>query len=338
MNILFVGPTYIGDAAICTGLVQALLERYPSARLTIAAGATAVPLFAAVPGLERLWPIVKRKPIGHWFDLWRATLGKRWEAVVDLRGSGLAWFLWARERRIFRPDSSKGHRSQALAAVLGLDNLPTPRLWVGPEAAAAAAKLVPPDGPPILALGPTGRYAYKLWRPEAFAELAGHLTAATGPLPGARIAVLGAAHERSLTEPIFDRLPEKRRIDLVGATDLATVAAVLQRAAMFVGVDSGLLYVATAAAIPTVGLLGPTRGLFGPESGDLVAPWAPKVAIARTPEAVEDLAAPTHAERIVSPPQLDSLSVETVEAVANSLLARLGGQNAAGSGPAADSR
>lgn len=322
MKILFVGPTYIGDAAISTGLVQVLLDRYPAARLTIAVGATAAPLFAAVPRLEHLWPVVKRKRLGHWLDLWRASLGTTWEAVVDLRGSGLVWFLRARQRHRFHPDPSKGHRTRALAAVLGLAELPPPCLWIGAEAAAKADALLGP-GTPILALGPTGRYAYKLWRPEAFAELAARLTAANGPLPEARIAVLGAAHERALTDPILARLPEQRRIDLVGATDLATVAAVLRRSALFVGVDSGLLYVATAAGIPTVGLLGPTRGLFGPECGELVAPWAPKVAIARTPEAVEELAAPTHAERIVSPPQLESLTVDAVEAVVASLLARL---------------
>ena len=38
MDILFVTATRIGDAVLSTGLLQFLIERYPSARLTIAAG------------------------------------------------------------------------------------------------------------------------------------------------------------------------------------------------------------------------------------------------------------------------------------------------------------
>ena len=50
MDILFVTATRIGDAVLSTGLLHYLIERYPSARLTIAAGPIAAPLFEAVPG------------------------------------------------------------------------------------------------------------------------------------------------------------------------------------------------------------------------------------------------------------------------------------------------
>ena len=54
MRILFVTATRIGDAVLSTGLLSHLLDRYPMARLTIAAGPVAAPLFAAVPRLERI--------------------------------------------------------------------------------------------------------------------------------------------------------------------------------------------------------------------------------------------------------------------------------------------
>src|SRR5215831_18146589 len=65
MHILFVTATRIGDAVLSTGLLTYLIDRYPRARPTIAAGPVAAPLFAAVPRLERV--LVIEKP--RLFDL-----------------------------------------------------------------------------------------------------------------------------------------------------------------------------------------------------------------------------------------------------------------------------
>src|SRR6185312_14322010 len=54
MRILFVTATRIGDAVLSTGVLSHLLDRYPGARITIAAGRDAAPLFDDLPGLERI--------------------------------------------------------------------------------------------------------------------------------------------------------------------------------------------------------------------------------------------------------------------------------------------
>jgi heptosyltransferase-2 len=45
-------------------------------------------------------------------------------------------------------------------------------------------------------------------------------------------------------------------VDLVGRTDLPQVVAILKAAAVFVGIDSGLMHLAAALGIPTLGLFG----------------------------------------------------------------------------------
>src|SRR6202047_187873 len=99
MHILFVTATRIGDAVLSTGLLSYLIDRHPTAALTIAAGPIAAPLFEAVPRLERLIVVNKRRFSLHWVGLYRAIVGQQWDLVVDLRGSTLAWLLRARERR-----------------------------------------------------------------------------------------------------------------------------------------------------------------------------------------------------------------------------------------------
>src|ERR1700742_737152 len=86
-RILFVTATRIGDAVLSTGLLAHLIERYPDARVTIAAGPDAAPLFEAVPGIERLITVSKRPHSLHWLELYREVAFRRWSLVVDLRGS-----------------------------------------------------------------------------------------------------------------------------------------------------------------------------------------------------------------------------------------------------------
>jgi heptosyltransferase-3 len=324
LRLLFIGPTYIGDAAIATGLLDYLHRKYPDARVTVACGPAAAPLFQASPNLERLLPVVKRGAIGHWLDLWRHCVGTSWDVVVDLRGSGLAWFLRAGRRHVFRTRADLAHRTQAIAATLDLRELPQPVMWTTAADDAQARDIVPP-GRPVIALGPTGNWPPKLWPAERFAELAQRLTGA-GPLKDARIAVIAAAHERGIVAPLLTKLPAARTIDLVGRLGLPGVCAVLKRASLFVGNDSGPLYLAVACGTPAVGLFGPTPGLFGPPAGDLPAPWAPKAAALRTQESASTVG-DTPIDGPLGRRLMEGLTVDMVEQGARQLLARLSREN-----------
>src|SRR3954454_25395343 len=110
MHILFVNATRIGDAVLSTGLLSHLIERHPQARLTIAAGPVAAPLFEAVPRLERLIVLRKERWRLHWPRLYAAVAARRWDLVVDLRGSALAWLLRVGERRVMAKGDAAEHR------------------------------------------------------------------------------------------------------------------------------------------------------------------------------------------------------------------------------------
>src|SRR5438067_469023 len=146
MRILFVTATRIGDAVLSTGLLSHLNQRFPGARLTIAAGPIAAPLFEAVPGLERLIVLKKRRFSLHWLALYARTLGHRWDLVVDLRGSALAWLLPAGERRVTAKGDPRAHRVHQLARLFWLDPPPGPVIWTAPHHDRAAEALVPPGG------------------------------------------------------------------------------------------------------------------------------------------------------------------------------------------------
>lgn len=304
---------------LSTSLLDHIIRTYPGARLTIACGPAAAPLFAQVPGLERIIILNKRRYALHWLALWREVMPTAWSLVVDLRASAIAWLLLAGERRVFRPRPGEPvHRLLQLARLFDLPTPPAPKLWTAASHDSAAAGLVPSGGP-VLALGPTANWIGKTWQAERFAALAERLTAPGGILPGARVAVFGAPSERAGAAPVLDSIAVDRRIDLVGRCDLLTAYACLKRCALYIGNDSGLMHLAAAAGIPTLGLFGPSK----PEN---YAPWGEFCAVARTTIAYDDLFAPGYDHRNTGS-LMDSLPLDAVVDAAHSLWRRAQAQS-----------
>jgi ADP-heptose:LPS heptosyltransferase len=268
MRILFVTATRIGDAVLSTALLGHLLRAHPAARITVACGPAAAGVFARMPGLDRLIVVEKQRFSLHWLGLWAQVAFTRWDLVVDLRASALAWMVPARRRAVGKGGRRPGHRLTHIGAVLGLSPPPLPVAWAAPEDEARAAALLP--GGAWLILGPTANWSQKVWPAERFVAVAQALTAPGGALAGARIAVLGGpgAAEREMAAPVLAALPGA--VDLVGTLALPEVAAVLRRAALYLGNDSGLMHLAAAAGAPVVGLFGQSDareyGPVGPRS------------------------------------------------------------------------
>ncbi len=276
MRILFITATRIGDAVLSTGLLNHLLRAHAHAKVVVVCGPAAEGVFARMPNRAWTIPLEKRPFRLHWWDLWRQVAGSRWDLVVDLRASGLAWTVRAKRRVVMRGGRRPGHRLAQLGALMGLDPPPLPVAWFAPADAWRAAALLPGDGP-WLALGPTANWDRKVWPAERFVALADALSAPGRPLAGARVAVLGGpgAAERAMATPVLAALGG-RAVDLVGALSLPEAAAALARCALFVGNDSGLMHLSAAAGTPTL-------GLFGPSPADHYAPAGPRAAAAVAP-------------------------------------------------------
>jgi ADP-heptose:LPS heptosyltransferase len=281
LRILFVTAGRIGDAVLSTGILAHLAATHPKARFWVACGPGPAPLLAAAPFVERVLPMVKRRRAGHWRDLWRETVPHWWHTVVDLRGSGLAWLLPTLRRRVLRSSWEPKHRLLHLASALGLAQPLAPVLWTTPADEAEAERLIPP-GPPVLALGPTANWGPKCWPAERFAAVTARLTAADGILPAARVAVVGTESEREMAQPVLDSVPPERRLDLLGCASLTVIHAALKRCALYVGNDSGMMHIAAASGVPTLGLFGPSSEVF-------YSPWGPDCAAVRGRRSFEDI-------------------------------------------------
>ncbi len=318
MRILFITSNRIGDAVLSNGVLQSMLEQYPGAKVTVAAGSVSASLYEAVPGLEEVIPITKLKHHAHWLKLWAHCFPKRWDAVIDMRGTGISFFLWAGRRLVAISKDKKVHRVVELSRVLDSVEPPSPVVWTDKSHETKAAELLP-AGNKVLAVGPAANWSGKQWPAERFIELIKNLTSDAGILPGARLAVLAAPHERAQMESILSCLPKDRIIDLIGH-DLVTAAACLKRCNLFVGNDSGLMHLAAASGVKTL-------GLFGPSPEWRYHPWGADCACIRTPESFADIT--EHPEYDYSHgvvTYMKSLQVETVVRAAEELYNREAGQ------------
>ena len=282
--ILFITATRIGDAVLSSGLIKRLIDEIPHARFTIAAGPAAAPLFADVPGLDRIIVMAKEKNGGHWFRLWREVRTQKWGLVVDLRGSAITRFLSTQRRAIKRGGGEPAHKVIEAARVLKVeDEPPAPYLFVSEDREEEARALMAGKGP-ILAMGPAANWVGKAWPVERFARTAMELLGPQGPLAGGRLALFGGPEDRVHIEEVRKAVPTDRCIDLTGRIDLLTVYACLRHARLFIGNDSGLMHLAAAAGAPTV-------GLFGPSDDRLYGPYGENTRVVRGPRSFEQFRA-----------------------------------------------
>jgi ADP-heptose:LPS heptosyltransferase len=267
MRILFVASSRIGDAVLCTGLLDHLLRQYPQAKFTIVTGPVAEDVFARMPNLERIIVVDKRRFGLHWLPLWWFAVRHWWTMVVDIRASALAYLVPTLRRAVMR--KSGGHKTEQLGRILRLSPPPLPVVWTDALDRLHATALLA-DGGPIIGLGPTANWDRKVWPAEHFIALARRLAAER--LPGARFAVFAGPGEKeaAMAAPVLAALPDA--VNLVGRLSLPEVAACMARCAIFIGNDSGLMHIAAAAGTPTLGLFGPTPSNEYSPAGRCAAP------------------------------------------------------------------
>lgn len=280
-RILFIAPNRIGDAILTTGVLSHLVVTYPDAHFTIACSPLNVALFKGVPRLERIIILKKQPYKKHWWQFWLATVGTRWDLIVDVRNSLFSRLLF-RRKLACRLSKGDQHTVLANAATLKLDPPPSPQIFLSPSSRSEATQLLGCcNGQTVIGVGPAANWSCKQWPVERYIALLRWITSEKGTFPDAAIAVVAAPHERNQVETLLKAFPRERVIDLIGQ-NLLTAAACLARCRFFVGNDSGLMHLAAAMGTPTLGLFGPTNECH-------YGPWGPRNAIVRTQEGCQEL-------------------------------------------------
>jgi lipopolysaccharide heptosyltransferase III len=260
MNILFITNTRIGDAILTTGCLEYLLKKYPFASFTIAAGQLATPLFEDFPQLKRIISINKMSYSRHWFYLWKECLFTQWDIIVDYRNSVVSRALFCKNKYYKRKKQfKKFHKLLYNAKLLGLNYPLDLKIWLNESRKKQASEILKKvHGSPIIIFAPMANWQPKTWPMKNFIQLASKLQKLL-QFKNATFLVTGAPHEKKYCAPLINSLPKDSVIALFEGVHLLTVAACFKQASLFIGNDSGLMHMACACKIPTLGLFGPTN-------------------------------------------------------------------------------
>ena len=173
---------------------------------------------------------------------------ERWGYRTDWRGMLLTRAI---DRRRRRPSGRVLPAPGARARISRTVRI-EPRLEVSPElrdagAHAAGARRDGTDATPLVALAPGAAYGgAKRWPPESFAALADALAA-----DGVQCVLVGSAADApgGARRRCGARRPRPRSSNLVGRTDLPTLAGVLAHCRALVTNDSGAMHLAAALGV-----------------------------------------------------------------------------------------
>ncbi len=109
----------------------------------------------------------------------------------------------------------------------------------------------------FILIQPTARWAFKTWSVTGFTQVINHLTAR-----GESVVLTGgrSADEVAMINAILANctLPQQI-VNLAGRLDLPELAALIDRAKLFIGVDSVPMHMAAALRTPSVVLFGPSN-------------------------------------------------------------------------------
>jgi lipopolysaccharide heptosyltransferase II len=306
LTILLVRPRLIGDVLLTTPLVRALRQRFPDARLLYLVESLAAPVVLANPHVDETIEIRHRRGwrrVVEDLSLAARLARRRIDVAIDLHGgprSGWLTFATRARKRVgydvsgrqwmytdlvpkprgYAPRHSVRNQWDLLVPIdPAFDRTPEPavdRLEM-PVAETARANIaarlttlgVPLDARVIVMHVAAGN-EFRRWPEASFAAVAAALVRADRRRVVLAVGSAGEAEsvERVVGEAQSHAGDAVSRIVAAAGWPLADLRALMERAALFVGGDSGPMHIAAASDIPIVAIFGPTMPVTW-------APWRP---------------------------------------------------------------
>lgn len=293
-KILIIRVDHIGDVLSATAVFEPLRKKFPNASIDVMAASWAADLLVSNPFIDNLihfdapWFDRRGKSVFHnltkFFKLIGIIRSGGYDVGIDLRGDVrhiIALFLALVPHRIsygifgggfllthkaaYEGVLHETERNMALLVPLGIDEPPAGiKIYLSDEdirnASMFRKKKNIDDRFAVLHTVPGN--PLKNWAPEKFAALAKHIYEAYG----LKSIVVGSAADRDMILPIVSAANGKIK-DVSGKLSLLELAALLKKASLFVGVDSGPAHIASAVGVSSVIIFS---GLNDPRQ------WTPK--------------------------------------------------------------
>ncbi|HTO92931.1 MAG TPA: lipopolysaccharide heptosyltransferase II [Bacteroidota bacterium] len=281
----------VGDIVLSSPLVRALHGRYPACQIDYCVKEEYADLVRYNPHLTRVVPFPTGGTPGDLHRLRRLISSSGYDLIIDIHDSIRSRYIAAGAPAVTRINKRKIARAILVALKRDVydrfggapdvparyleavrrwdvadDGLP-PEIYFTAETASRAEALLEAGGiapgARVIGLCPGARHGNKMWPGERFAACAASL-AARHAMP---VVLFGAEEERekcaAIEAGIRAALPQAVTVNLAGRLSLLETAAAMDRCALVVTNDTGLMHIAAARRIPLVAVFGPTVRQFG---------------------------------------------------------------------------
>jgi len=148
-----------------TAIITRLLEQHPDATFDIVCGKASVGLFDDFSNTGDVIPLIKMKYHLHYGALAWKLKKRKYDLVIDMRGSLISAMVRTKKRLVFRRTS--GHSVDQFAALIPSASKPQPKLWVN-ETAGAPYEIE--EGKLYITLAPTANWVGKQWPQKSWTE------------------------------------------------------------------------------------------------------------------------------------------------------------------------
>jgi lipopolysaccharide heptosyltransferase II len=291
LRILLVRLRLIGDVVFTTPVIRALRQHHPTAHLSYVVEPAAEPIVRGNPHLDEVIVAPRRAGLRRLSDdmvLASRLRQARFDVALDLHGGPRsAWFTWASRAPMrigyaipgrawmYTHTVARASGLQPRHSVLNQYDLLAPLgIAAGTPAQlpvemaddpAAAARVetrlrelgVGPDHVLVVMHVSAGN-PFRTWPEAHFADVARGVTARD---PNCRVLLTAGPSDRAAAERIATGLAATSPgaiLPLVADWDLVDLRALIARAAVYIGGDSGPAHMAATTSTPIIGLLGPT--------------------------------------------------------------------------------
>jgi predicted lipopolysaccharide heptosyltransferase III len=338
-RVLLVRLRSIGDTVLTTPSLFALKRFLPQASIDILLEDWVAPVLDGFPHVDNVITL-ERKSTSARARVARQLRANNYDVVYNLHGGSTATLLtratgakhrvgyqtyqYARLHNHLSPSSSllwgrdKTHSVEQQLALLGwtgvpVSDRPPTRLKVTPEASAAIASRLRVAGlaeVPFAVIHPAAAFATKQWAADKFGLLAADLRS-----KGLAVVAITTANEK----PVIDEVNNNTATPAEAFTDLGLpeITALLARARVFVGNDSGIAHIAAAVRAPTV-------VIFGSSNTAHWRPWTPGLSSSAAEVVIEEMdCQPCHGyfcEKFDEPECIKRVPVERVIAATERVL------------------
>jgi lipopolysaccharide heptosyltransferase I len=280
-RILIIKPSAIGDIVHALPVLNLLRTHWPAAHISWVVSTACASLLEGHPQIDELIPFERRQFGKGWrkpsaalglFHFMQSLRERQFDLVIDLQGlfrSGwmswrtgapvrvgpaeareMGWIFYTHRVETGFPHGHAVDRYLKVADALGLGRTPARCVFATTDGdRASTAKLLPNDVHRYAVMLPGANWSTKRWPPEKFAALVEPLRQQYGLAS----IIAGGAGDAKLAA----RIPGA--LDLTGKTNLRQLVALLERADLVIGNDTGPMHIAAALDRPIVALYGPTN-------------------------------------------------------------------------------